>query len=75
MYFMQPQRKGALGRHYEKGVRKPELGSVSRLGNPFISVPDMLRGSWGIFEDMERKLEFSSKELGCLGQGSSFLST
>lgn len=46
----------------KKGVKKPELGSVSRLGNSFVSVTSMLKGSLGVFED-EMKSVFQSQEI------------
>ena len=58
IYFIQPWGNVDLGGHYENGVRKPELGSLSGLGNSFISVTDMLKDSWGIFEnEIERTLQ------------------
>lgn len=41
-----------------KLVRKPELGSVSRLGNSFVLITNMLKDSLGFFEDeIERALQ------------------
>ena len=42
IYFMQPWGKDDLGGQYEKGVRKPELRSVSRFGNSFVSITNTL---------------------------------
>ena len=42
----------------KKGVRKPELGSVSRLRNSFVAITNILKGPLGIFEEeMERGLQ------------------
>lgn len=46
----------------KKLVRKPELRSVSRLGNSFVLITNMLKDSLGFVED-EIERAFQSQEI------------
>lgn len=57
IYFMQPRRKNDSGGEDSMKKVGSQAGDLSlRLGNFFVSNTNVLKGSWGIFEDEIKKV-------------------